>query len=149
VNPGRSEHIAAVSLVTAGLIVAAVLAPKNRFFLANFAWYWLPHAAVLGLLVLLKVRPAVVAGCALVLAAFLAGYGAWIFTRPQPEPLAWLGYLFSIPGAAIGALAAAVASKYRPALTALAAGGIGLALTSIGLAINQGVVCSTVMYCGF
>jgi hypothetical protein len=48
-------------------------------------WYWGPQALVLTVLLLLRARPATVAGTALALSLFLFGFHAWV-----REALAWL-----------------------------------------------------------
>jgi len=101
------EWLAALCCVAAGVVAAAAFAPKSSFFLGNFSLYWLPHVAVFVLLSIYKPpRPAAYAGVASALAAYLVLFHSWVFSRQHPESLAWLGYLFSFPGAVIGAFMA-------------------------------------------
>ncbi|MEQ1533984.1 MAG: hypothetical protein ABL906_10515 [Sideroxydans sp.] len=134
--------------VLAGVIVAAVLAPWDDYFLANFMFYWIPQAVILGVLMSVSSRPAAVAGTAIILAFYLAAYWAWLHhVKSDDAGLAWLGYLFSLPGAAVGALFGASfieRKKYKYAKVACL---ILAASTLVGLALNQLLICSTVMYC--
>ncbi len=141
------ELLAALLCVTAGVLVAAWLAPKDSYFLGNLLTYWGPHAAIFVLLSLKPPRPALYAGTALAMAAYLAAFGAWLFSRGRPESMAWLGYLFSFPGAVVGVVVAYRLTDRHPAPSALTATAITAAWVAAGLAFNQALVCSTVMYC--
>jgi len=143
----HAERYAAIACVSLGLLVAVLLAPKNSFFLSNVGFYWASQLGVLALALLFKPRAAMVAGVALALAVYLAAFGAWLFTRTRPDAMAWLGYVFSLPGAVVGAIAAAALHGRRPGLRPLVAGIMAAALVLVGIALNQVVVCSTVMYC--
>jgi hypothetical protein len=144
-----NESFVLLPCVLAGVAVAVVLAPKDDYFFGNFMFYWIPQAIVLGILIPFTSRPAVVSGAAAILALYLAAYGAWHFSRPHPESMAWLGYIFSLPGAAIGAIVGGIFIKQRSYQRAMVVGAIAAASTLVGLALNQLLVCSTVMYCGF
>lgn len=138
--------IATVS-IGCGVAVSVFFSPKDEYFLGNFAYFWLPQAAIVGLLLVMRAHLAAVAACAVILAAYLAAFGAWVSTLPASQALVWLGYLFSLPGAAIGAFVAV----FVPAPHAMqSTPGVGLfaaALTFVGLSINQAVVCATVIHC--
>lgn len=58
--------------------------------------------------------------------------------------MAWLGYFFSFPGALIGAGFAIVSEKPKTPITPILQ---ALGWVVLGVAVNQTVVCSTVMYC--
>lgn len=147
--PSPNESLSLLPSVLAGIVVAALLSPKDAYFIGNFAFYWLPQAVVFAVLLFFVSRPAVMSGVAVVLALYLALYGAWVFSRPHPESMAWLGYLFSLPGAGLGAIAGALYVKRQSYRRAAMAATVAALFTFGGLAINQAVVCSTVMYCGF
>lgn len=121
----------------------------DDYFLGNFVFYWLPQGFVFAVLLFFAPRPAVLSGVAVVLAAYLALFGAWVFSRPHQESMAWLGYLFSLPGAGIGAIAGALYVKRQSYERAVFAGVVAALFTFAGLAINQLAVCSTVMSCGY
>jgi hypothetical protein len=144
----RLERQAAFACVTVGIAVSVALAPKDSWLLSNAAFYWGSQLAVLALLLPIRPRPAVVAGVALALAMYLAAFGAWVFTRARPESMAWLGYAFSLPGAAIAGVGVAVWFRSRVALGPLAIGCIAASAVLVGVGINQAIVCSTVIYCG-
>jgi len=135
--------------VLSGLLVAALLAPKDHTFLPNLAYLWLPHLAVLLLAWFSHSnRLAALAGTALAMAAYLAAFGAWLLSRPHAESLAWLGYFFSLPGAAFGVfMAAAICGGTASTISMLRVGGTFAAAVLVGIMLNQGVVCATVLHC--
>lgn len=145
-NPSL-ERIAALLCVAAGLAIAASLSPLDRFFAPNLLFFWVPHIAVLCFAALFRPRPAVIAGIALALAAYLAGYGSWVFSMKRPESLAWLGYLFSLPGALLGAVLAIRWFKERDGRGAMRVGLVTLALVLAGIAMNLAFVCARWMHC--
>ena len=141
------EQIFTLLFILSGIIVAIILAPKNKFFWYNFVWFWVPQAAILGLLTILRFRPAIIGGCGLILSVYLALYGAWMFSLPPREALAWFGYLFPLPGAAIGSVLAGIYSKKRNTQNALTSMLNSSALTFFGISINLIIICNTAMYC--
>jgi hypothetical protein len=147
----EGEIQAFVPCFLSGILVASVLAPWDEYFFGNFAFYWLPQAVVLGILMSVYPRPAAISGAAVVLAAYLAAFGAWLFFRSHShaESLAWLGYLFSLPGAAIGATAGAVFAKRRNFHPAETVGMVVAVPALVGLVLNQTLICSTLMHCSF
>lgn len=150
--PSPNESLFLLPSVLSGVAVAVLLSPKDDYFLGNFAFYWLPQAIVLAVLLVFVSRPAVLSGVAIVLAIYLALFGAWVFSRSHPDSMAWLGYLSSLPGAGLGAIVGAlyVERVDRQGYTRAAiAGAVAALFTFSGLALNQLVVCSTEMYCGF
>lgn len=133
--------------IAAGVTVSAVLAPKDDYFFSNFGFFCLSQIGALLLLLPFKPRPAAIGGAALALAIYLAAFGYWLFSRQHPESMAWLGYLFSLPGALIGGVLGSLWLTRRSDLqwfttTALAAG-----FTLAGALFGQSAVCSTLMYC--
>lgn len=94
-----SERTSAWASLVPVLVLSAAIAPKDAWFLPNFTFYMASQLAVLGVIAAFRPRPAVAAGSALALAAYLAGYACWVFTRTPAESMAWLGYLFVLPGA--------------------------------------------------
>jgi len=143
------EIVAAWVSAAIGLFVAALLSPWNRYFLGNLAEFWLPHAVMLFVLLALRCRPGVIAGVALVLACYLAAYAMWVQSLSGVQGLVWLGYTFSLPGAAIGALVGFGVMRERPMGGAAMAMGAGVGFTFVGLAMNQALICSTLMHCGW
>jgi uncharacterized membrane protein YfcA len=77
---------------------------------------------MLGALLPFKPRPAVVAGTALALTLHFVSFDAWIRSLPPRESLSWIYYLFSFPGALVGATSAALVSRRRPELSAASVG---------------------------
>jgi hypothetical protein len=107
-NPIRSSYAVPLACVIAGVTIAVWIAPKNGYFWENFAYYWLPQAAVVVLAWLCKASRGVLGGTAITLALYLVLFDIW-----ATESMAWLFYLFSFPGALSGALLAAFISKKR------------------------------------
>lgn len=143
----RSDLRAAAACIFLGIAIAAMLAPKTTYFLPNFLSFWGPQLAVLVVALICKPHPVIVAGTAFALAIYLALFGTWIFTRSHPDSMAWLGYISSMPGAAIGAMLAAITFRKHASQHRFLAGGLATATVFGGIAINQIVICSTLMYC--
>ena len=135
--------------VLSGLLVAVLLAPKDYTFLPNLAFLWLPQLAVLLLAWFSHAnRLAALAGTALAMATYLAAFGAWLFSRPHAESLAWLGYLFSLPGAAFGVfMAAAICEGMDPAGRMFRIASTFAGAVLVGIILNQAVLCATVLHC--
>ncbi|MBB6246226.1 hypothetical protein [Rhodanobacter sp. A1T4] len=145
--PHKTESYAAIICVSLGLVVSTLLAPKNSFFLANAAFYWASQLGVLAFVFLFEPRPAIVAGVAIALATYLAAFGIWVFTRMHPDSMAWLLYVFSLPGATVGAVGVAGALRSRSTLHPLIAGSVTACVVLAGVILNQAAVCSTFFYC--
>lgn len=146
-NLSSLAHLRAVFVgLLWGLMIAAWISPHNEYFLESFAMYWLPHAAVLAILLLFKAQRAVFAGAAIAMALYLSLFSLWYFkgVGADQTAMAWLGYLFSFPGALIGAVLAIFYGKRSGSIIAVL---LAFGWVALGLAINQTVVCSTVMYC--
>ncbi len=144
----NSEMRLAVVCVALGACASAALSPKDSFFLPNFLFFWGSQVLVLALAVAFRLRPAFVAGVALSLALYISLFGGWVFSRAHPDSMAWVGYMFSLPGAVVGLLSVASWVKARPSAGPLASGSLAAAAVAGGIAVNQAVVCGTVMYCG-
>ena len=54
-HPSASALCAALALLG---LAAAACAPYDRFFLPNFAWYWIPPALVLAVVAAVGAKPA-------------------------------------------------------------------------------------------
>ena len=146
-NLSPPAHFRAAFLgLVGGLVIAVWISPRNEYFLGNFAMYWLPHGAVLAILLLFKAQKAVFAGAAIAMALYLSLFSLWYFRGAGADPtaMAWLGYLFSFPGALFGAVFAIFYGKRSSSIIAVL---LAFGWVALGLAINQTVVCSTVMYC--
>ena len=132
-----------------GFIAAILISPMNKYFLGNFLWFWLPQATIISLLFIIKVRSSIITGCTLIMTIHLIFYWFWISSSSDPSStMAWIGYLFSIPGAFIGSfLFATLIKKYQFSNTIIIIG--ASVSTFIGIAIIQLGLCCTVLYCGF
>ena len=143
----KMEITFTIFCISIGVAVATYFSPKDSFFLGNFSFYWLPQAVVLAILFIARYKLAIICGTALILSAYLACFHFWRFSKPHPESMAWLGYVFSFPGAAVGALFSAPIAKYFKIEGPFVLGVTALLITLVGLALNQTIICTTVMYC--
>ena len=140
-----SAAILFLGLLALVAVAAGSLAPHDTYFLGSFAIYWLPIAVVLAVLALTGAGFGVLAGSAAVLTAFLFGYHAWSHSVATREWV-WGGYLFAMPGATIGGLVASFLRRRR-SLALVSAALVALTATAVGLAMNVGLLCVTLMYC--
>ncbi len=141
------EIVFTVFCISIGMAVAIYLSPKDSYFFGNFIFYWLPQALVLAILFIARYKFSIICGAALILSLYLACFHFWLFSKPRPESMAWLGYIFSFPGATIGALISAPVIKHFKIKHSFILGATALLITFLGLALNQALVCTTVMYC--
>ncbi|MFJ2456653.1 hypothetical protein ACIOWK_33970 [Pseudomonas protegens] len=128
--PRSSGTSIAVVGIALGLAVAVYISPKSEYFLGNFAYSWLPQAAVLFVAILCKASRGALGGIAAAMALYLYLFDIW-----ATESLAWLFYLFSFPGILIGALLA-IATPSRKAFEApiaFAWAVLGIALGLVGV----------------
>jgi hypothetical protein len=145
-----NESLGAAICIGCGVGASVVLSPKDEYFLGNFAYYWLPQAAIIVVLCLTKARPAIVAACALVLAIYLVAFDTWVATLPARDgALAWVGYLFALPGAAVGAIASVLIPVPNALRGAASMAMVTALLTITGLSASQAILCTTVMHCSF
>jgi hypothetical protein len=128
--------------------MAYALAPKDESFLSNAMFYLVSQILVVIIALIFQPRPAAVGGVAIAISLYLAAFWAWTQTiPPRLSGLVWLGYLFSLPGAVLGALVIIGWLKTRPQMASFAAFCISVAAVIVGVSINQAAVCKTVMYC--
>lgn len=145
-----TEARIAYAAVALGAESAAAISGWNAYFLANFLFMWGSQAALCLLLLALRARPAVIAviaGTSLATTVHLALFCLWVTTLPTREgAMAWLGYVFALPGGGCAALlmATRIDKKHAGSRTLL----LSLGITLAGLALNQGLVCATLLHCG-
>ena len=115
----------------------------------NFLYFGLYPIVFVGLLTLFKIPKY---SCTAISIVILAQYIIYFFlSRSDTNGLVWLGYFFTIPGLLIGAITACyitlrkIPSNPSPFIFFA----IALFLTALGFALNQLLLCNTVMYCGF
>jgi ABC-type molybdate transport system permease subunit len=130
------------------VFVSVILSPKDAYFISNVCFFWLPQLAVLAFSWPFRPSAAVVAGAALALAIYLGLFHAWVFSHSHPDSMAWLGYLFSLPGAAVGSILASLWLRDRFIGRPIAASCIAAGVVFAGALLNQAIVCATVMDCG-
>lgn len=134
------ELIFSIVCIGFGILAACLLSPKDRYFLENFAIFWLPQAAILLCMWLLNSRPAVMSGAALILSLYFTAFGVFVLYNSGPDSaMAWFGYLFALSGAGVGALIGIAIIKLCKIHAAATAGVISAMCTLVGLVINQGL----------
>lgn len=69
--PSSNESLFMVPAILSGVAVAAILSPKDSYFMGNIAIYWAPQAIILAILIFFQPRPAVISGVAVILALYL------------------------------------------------------------------------------
>ncbi len=118
-----------------GLAVAVYTTGKGPFFLENFAYSWLPQAAVLCIALLCKASRESLGGMATAMGLYLFLFDLWV-----TDSMGWLFYLFSFPGILIGALLNVVFSPSRKVFKAL----VAFAWVVLGIVGNLAVLAITV-----
>jgi hypothetical protein len=132
----KSERAFAVACVLLGPAVSALLAPKNPYFIANFCFFALPQFCVIALVSVVAPRAAFVTGAALALIVHLLIFWVSLSMLIRPDGLAWLLYLFTLPGALLVPFAVSLwllrgqePTPQRAGLLAAGSVGLGVALT--------------------
>lgn len=138
-----------------GILVATLLSPMDQLFsesvlfLGNLLAFWGPHLLILVLALALCLRGAYIAGILFALTLYLSLYGIWVFFYASPsDSLIWLGYWFSMPGAVIGEILLAIFVNKKRTYNAWVAWLIALTVISICIAMNQFILCKTLLHCG-
>lgn len=117
-----------------GFAVAVYTTGKGPFFLENFAYSWLPQAAVLCIALLCKASRESLGGIAIAMALYLFLFHLWV-----TDSMGWLFYLFSFPGILFGALLSVVFSPSRKVLKAP----VAFAWVVLGIVANSAVLVVT------
>lgn len=128
------EVIVAWCAVLTSLAVAAFL--WYRAPTANLVYTWTPQAIALGILFLIRARPAAIAGAALVFTGYLAGFHSWVFGMKHPDSMAWLIYTFSLPGGLVGGVVATIWLRKRDGWSVAAVGLTTAAWVMAGITIG-------------
>lgn len=153
--PMSAENwLMAISIALGGIVSAALaLATNYPFFFREFLAFWgllVAELAVgtLAMALIYRSSGAAISGIAFSLCLYLGLFATWLLTRTHIGPFLWLAYFFSLPGGAIGALLAGFTLRKQATFGTLAAALLASAYVGAGIAINQIVVCSTLIYCG-
>lgn len=112
-------------------------------------WYYITvPAVILSLCAVIRPAPLFLTGASLGIAITLLCVMSVNWSSSRPEGLLGLGHVFSLPGAIVGVLLAAVAAKKNHVRLYYISLLMGLGGLLVGYLINQVVVCNTVMWCG-
>ena len=103
---------------------------------------------VLATLLPFRPQPALLGGMAAALAGYFVAFGAWVFSSTDMDSMAWVGYLFSFPGAVIGAIFSKLVAPHDALPRPIHAFLLGFGFVAGGILVNQGIVCATVISCG-
>ena len=119
--------------VLAGLLVAA--STWHGRDIMNFAYTWVPQALVVIVMLFIGARPAALAGAALALAGHFILFHTWVSSFTHVDGLAWLLYLFSLPGGLVGGVLATIWLRKRDEWRPLTAGLAAAMFVGVGIAI--------------
>lgn len=138
-NPDYSQEVRwAWGAVLAGALLAVVIWRGQDMM--NFVYTWVPQVVALGAMLLIKARPAAVAGAACGFAGYLLFFRWLAATYYIDNGLVWLLYLFSLPGGFVGAIVATTWLHKREHWSANAAALAAAAFVLVGIAINDAFV---------
>lgn len=142
---GTFRTDAIVTAIAIAAVTALTLIKGDVLFMG--LWYYtLVLLGTFTLARLVKPKPLFITGG---IAAACLSFSLYIYANWTPAPthdLLGLGHLCSLPGAAIGLLIGAVISR-RTQQSSTAAFVTGISGFGLGFAVNQAVLCSTVMSC--
>lgn len=145
-DPQTDRRLAwAAVLLTAAF--AAGIGPWDRHVVTGALYFLLPQATIVGIALLVCRRGAAAFGSALALALYMGLYAIWVHLQTHPDGLIWLGYFFSLPGAALGSLIAAVIARDHRTRSACFIAALTTSGTAIGIALNQSALCATLIHC--
>lgn len=143
-----SRSFDAALATTVSLAVLLIVMLKGDALYVGFWYYIIAPVGLLGLCATLRPKALFLFGASLALSVTFIAYLVVNWGAVRPDGLLALGHLFSLPGAVVGALVAAVLLR-RNATNGPALGFIaGIVGVTAGFLINQLLVCNTVMWCG-
>ncbi|WP_146205865.1 hypothetical protein [Azospirillum sp. TSH58] len=131
--------------ITCCISVALALAPKSDWFLKNALFYLVTQMLVVLAALIGRPRPSAIGGVAVAASLYLAAFGMW--AKAAKDSMAWLGYVFSLPGAILGALAIVFWLKSKSQMAPFTTFCISAVAVIFGVSINQTAICKTLMYC--
>ena len=99
-NINIKEEYFTLIVIAVGIILAVAISPKNSYFFINFAYYWVPQAIIIFILMyLFKFRLALIVGTSIALTFILIYFKLWV--NSSSDPMAaniWLAYPVTIAG---------------------------------------------------
>lgn len=143
-----SRSLDAVLAVVVSLAVILIVIVKGDALYVGLWYYSVVPVVLLGLCAALRAKALFLFGASLALSMTFIFYMVANWHASRPEGLLALGHLFSLPGAVVGALIAAVLLRRHASTGPAFALIIGFAGIVVGFFINQLLVCNTVMWCG-
>ncbi len=121
--------------VLAGLAVAVILCGGNQPDLLLYAW--VPQALLLIVMAMIGARPAAIGGAAFALTVFLGFFNWWVHKYAANDGLAWLLYVFSLPGGLVASIVVARRLNRLDGRTPLDAGLTAATWVIAAIAINH------------
>ena len=143
-----SRALDAVLAAVVSLTVILIVIVKGDALYLGLWYYFVVPAVLLGLSAALRAKPLFLLGASLAISITLIVYMTVNWRAARPEGLLGLGHIFSLPGAAVGALIAVVLLRRHTSAGSALALVFGFAGVAVGFLINQLLVCNTVMWCG-
>ncbi len=110
-SDNKKNNLIAVSVVVFGIFVAAIIAPKDKLFFGNFAYYWGPQLLTFILIIVFRFPIGILTGSAFIFALYLFAFHSWASSLGTHDALVWLMYLFSFIGSGLGVLVAGISCK--------------------------------------
>lgn len=139
INSEKEKWFAHIALAAA-VVACAAIAPWDQFFLPNFLYFVVPSVVVWVIGLIFKVRPVITTGAILGFAAFVVLFYLALEIYGG-DSMAWLLYVFSLPGGLIAYIAVAfVAAKRLSHVPTIPAFFLSLAALVVGLFVSYLVV---------
>lgn len=138
---GINEKSITILFLFIDIIVIVGISLKSSYSLGSFLYIWVPHVIIFGLLLILKLRLAVIAGTSIPLVVSVIYY--WMFK----DAMVWIGYFFILPAGFLGAMIYGLVTKSATSIECDEAIIQSAVCTTIGIMIVQFILCSTVMHC--
>jgi len=145
-TPTRTLDATLATAVALAMVIVVLL--KGDALYVGLWYYLVVPIVVLGVCAAFQLTPFFLFGTASAIAISMLTVMSVNWRASRPEGLLGLGHIFSLPGAFIGAGAAAFVARKLNVVNPYLAFVLGLVGFGIGYFLNQLLVCNTVMWCG-
>ena len=143
-----SSALDAIYAAIIGLLVVIIVLVKGDALYMGLWYYFLVPVVIVGIGAALRAKPMFIFGTSLAIAITLISYMSINWCASRPDGLLGLGHLFSLPGAVVGVIIAAILLKRRTTTSLFVAFLFGLIGLLSGFFVNHLIICNTVLYCG-